>query len=829
MILDHLGLNGMFAFTEPVSIDLTQVGPGLVAITGDNGAGKTAIAEIVPAVTYGKCPGRENDPPIDYATTRASFMEYTFRNDAGERTRGLLSMDAQQRASEAVWQRLVADGPAQLLTDGKVTTFRKFLPELGFNSYDLYINSAFAPQGRGDEFARTKPSARKDLFAEFLGLAKLLRQAKAASDAAALCERTINRLAAAAQVLSNQTSEEASRSLDDRARQHTAEIETLSERRADWLETVADLEARLSTMADAVAAHGAATLRIQTLRADHNARAKEKVAIQDEANAAGLALIREHTRVNLVRDVAITQLDERAAGLANAPAAVTRQLAEIDTMLANNRGLQDDEQAVRAAAAAVAEADAEIARLRVTLDEHISMAASCRHQIAVWEQKLAALVVVENERARAERDAALLVDVPCGGAAPYDGCQFLKNAIAGKSKLEQLVKQLEPKAAIAESIGRVTRECSDYDATVTSTRARIKAQEQTRAQHATKAGLLAKLEAAASRIAELTTTRNSVEAASVADREQRRREIEAERERVIATHTTEAKAIEDRHAQAATDRAARMAAVVERLDVIERDLAAAEADLAGVAAGNAAAGELQTALDRARQEADMTLQALTRHQAGLQQVDRDQAAFVAKREELAVIERRLNVVKTKGLLEWRGFAKDLGKGGLADLEIDAAGPEITSLGNALLVAADLAKFSLQIITQSEKADGGMKDDFDVLIMDNTDGRGWRPMRTFSGGQRTLIQEALMIAIALYVNARAAMPMRTLFRDETGAALDRENARRYVEMLRKARELGEFHHVFFISHNDDCKEMADAQIQVANGGARLVLAPFSMAA
>jgi hypothetical protein len=79
----------------------------------------------------------------------------------------------------------------------------------------------------------------------------------------------------------------------------------------------------------------------------------------------------------------------------------------------------------------------------------------------------------------------------------------------------------------------------------------------------------------------------------------------------------------------------------------------------------------------------------------------------------------------------------------------------------------------------------------------------------------------MCAIALYVNERSPMPIRTLWRDETGAALDPVNAIAYVQMLRKVLELGHFHHVFFISHNAAAAALADTQIRVGGGTAVIV--------
>ena len=74
-----------------------------------------------------------------------------------------------------------------------------------------------------------------------------------------------------------------------------------------------------------------------------------------------------------------------------------------------------------------------------------------------------------------------------------------------------------------------------------------------------------------------------------------------------------------------------------------------------------------------------------------------------------------------------------------------------------------------------------------------------------------------------------MPIRTLWRDETGAALDPVNAIAYVQMLRKVLELGNFHHVFFISHNPAAAALADTQIRVGGGTAVIVQPPYSEAA
>jgi DNA repair exonuclease SbcCD ATPase subunit len=202
---------------------------------------------------------------------------------------------------------------------------------------------------------------------------------------------------------------------------------------------------------------------------------------------------------------------------------------------------------------------------------------------------------------------------------------------------------------------------------------------------------------------------------------------------------------------------------------------------------------------------------------------------MAKRTRLVDVRRRLAIVHAE-LVEWRDLKKALDKGGLPDLEIDAAGPTITATTNALLTSCYSTRFTVELVTQVEKADkSGMRDEFTVKVMDNEAGGDWRDIAQLSGGEKTVVQEALMCAIALYVNERAPMPIRTLWRDETGAALDPQNAIAYVHMLRKVLELGNFHHVFFISHNAAAAALADTQIQVGGGTATIVSPPFMEAA
>ena len=80
----------------------------------------------------------------------------------------------------------------------------------------------------------------------------------------------------------------------------------------------------------------------------------------------------------------------------------------------------------------------------------------------------------------------------------------------------------------------------------------------------------------------------------------------------------------------------------------------------------------------------------------------------------------------------------------------------------------------------------------------------------------MIDEALRIALALFANERCDADYRTLWRDEPAGNLSASNVRRYVAMLIRARKLGGFHQVFFVTHSDNAADAADDKLKVRNG-------------
>lgn len=782
MKLERLLLHGMFAYEGVVDLDVGAIGPGLIAVTGANGSGKSALLELVPAVNYQKLPARDNDHPKAYATARDARLEYWYADEAGDRYRAVLSLDCDADGVDGLFEYLAPDGQHAPLNDGKVSTLKKVVAER-FPSYELFINSNFAAQGRGDEFARTPDSKKKDLFAQFLGLAGLLDKAQTAAAAAAIVSQARDRAIVLREALAEDTAPAVEVALAARVTELQALAAAAAAGKAQTDTYIAHLETHLASMQDAVAAHGVATQRVTTVTAQLTGRRLE--------------LARAHEQ--RAREVQLLADD-----VDRAKRKCVSDLADIQTKLAGNEQLRGMRAQILAAVPLVTSTQAQIAQLRTTLAAARTGKETAETARRTVEQQLAALLPVEQRHARSVRDAALLLHVPCEGAEPYAGCQFLQDATAAQAQIEALATQLAPKAALADHVGQHTRDVATHATAIAKAEAAIAHAEIALAQHQKLAADEAPLKASDDRVAELNALHLKVKA----DSDAAIAELQARHDRTIA------------------ELDARIADLTAAIVGLERELAAAQADLDAVRQGNQAATDAQQKLAGARAELERLISNAATAASGLADIDRQRQELQRKRDRLAGVARRLAALD-QALVDWRDLAKHLGKGGLTDLEIDTAGPEITALANTLLLHCLQGQFSLELVTQVAKKDGdGVKDEFTVRVMDNLHAPGtWRELKALSGGQRTVVQEALMCAIALYVNQRSPMPLRTLWRDETGAALDAVNALQYVEMLRKVLEIGQLHQILFVSHNAEAAAMADAQIVVADGQARIVLPPF----
>jgi exonuclease SbcC len=170
------------------------------------------------------------------------------------------------------------------------------------------------------------------------------------------------------------------------------------------------------------------------------------------------------------------------------------------------------------------------------------------------------------------------------------------------------------------------------------------------------------------------------------------------------------------------------------------------------------------------------------------------------------------------LADWTRLGKDLGRDGLQAMLVDSACAELTALCNDLLHEAFGPRWSVSFETQRLDSKGKRQlEGMDVRVLDTERGRD-DFVESYSGGERTVLGEAVSLALTVLACRRYGFDRPTLVRDETSAALDPEKAVAYVAMLRRAAQMIDADRVLLVSHSPDVQELCDARIELGGSDA-----------
>lgn len=840
MKIEKLTLSGFLRFREQVAIDLTAIPEGLVAIVGSNGAGKTTLLEAAPAALYRSFMSRGD--LVDYATGRDSFVELQIAVEGHGTYRARVNCDGPKRASDAVLEQVAANGSRRVMNDGKVSTYDQAIARV-FPSKDVLLASAFAAQSKTGSFISLDKKGRKQLFAQLLGIERYESMSSTARQAAAFVDQARTRLQALRDVLAQDTSDRVLQEIHTVANDLQADGGRADLRRRTLAGEIAQLEARLATMADVTAAYASTTQRIRQIQSELASRRVERSTVDRDLAGVRETLTTDLRRLSSKRDADLTWISEQTHAATDRADRETRDAAlrrdadqaAVTKKLAGNQQILDMGTRIRGAVDQTVALDQRIltleheaAGLRMALDEQLK-------GLSALDRQLAGLETEQQRLDRARQDAALLGSVPCGGAGEFAPCQFLRNAKAAEAQIPALAETVATRPSLQQQAATAA-------ATVASAREQLATfHKQTTELKQQREGLASltkyvePLAAAEARITELEAQQAAIVrdfdqaiADAHARRAHRHEELLAQRLQVSENAEGDIRLHQERADAALATLQQRASALDQTIASLVAEQTQAETDLTAADADNQAAVLLRAQLLERREEWDRLTGVLARVDSGRQELQRRRAEVDAKRARLVDVNRRLQRLDDE-LLDWQTLTKAFSREGLPVLEIDAAGPTISAYTNQLLEVCFGPRFSVDLVTQQAKADGkGMKEDFSIRVLDNTRGGEARDIADLSGGEQVIVAEALSNAICIYVNTRSSMPVRTCWRDETTGALDPENASRYMAMLRKVQELGGFAHILFISHNPDAAAQADAQIQLVDGAASVVFPPYARA-
>lgn len=806
MRLTHLALRGIGPYRDEARVDFDSL-PRLVAVVGRNGSGKSTLCEAILGALDRVTPTR--GPLTDLATTRDAFVEVGFDAGAAFTVRQLV--DGVARKGEA----LVTNGTgAALLPDAKVTTFDRWRAE-SLPPTSVLLSTVFAAQGSGG-FLDLSAGDRKAVLLRALGIEHLELLAEQARERA----RDVK---ARAEAMIERVSAERERSVpveqaEDELREAQESAGVLDEALAAARRALVAARERHAALVDA----WESAERARRARQDAQERVRRAEAAYESLKAraqAQRALLADQDRV------------ENA--VASLPGLRERVEAAREALAAAEARLREREQRARETAAARQAAEERYGR---AVREHERMRKAAEG-LAGAREAAVALPGVTDDLRRAQDEverhaeaAEHLVDAMQNSAARrLDGLRETLGWIADGTVALDLVRATAAEAIAVdddraseareapENLVAVRARLADARAALDATRKRASAVEIMAATLPARERAAAEADQAHAEVAPANVDAEAArKAAKEADHDIGPARHDVEQARATLSHAREVLA----EAEMVAARAPEVAAAAARLDEL-RD----------------AASLAERALHEARRQLDDTpeppaAEPVKSVAAEEQAVSRAEQAARSGAAAVAVAESKLEAARVaeaeiarldaevRGLhdelADWTRLGRDLGRDGLQAYEIDAAGPEISTIATSLLHETFGPRWTVSLQTTRPSADGKRAIEcFEVRILDTESGRDGEATG-LSGGERVIVGEALSLALTTVACRRAGFTRPTLIRDESGAALDAERARAYVAMLRRAADLIGADRVLLVSHSAEVQALCDGRIEIEDG-------------
>jgi exonuclease SbcC len=169
--------------------------------------------------------------------------------------------------------------------------------------------------------------------------------------------------------------------------------------------------------------------------------------------------------------------------------------------------------------------------------------------------------------------------------------------------------------------------------------------------------------------------------------------------------------------------------------------------------------------------------------------------------------------KKKAASQWRYLQRACGPDGIQALELDALAPSIAQVANRLLDAAYDSRFRIEFRTTRIGGSGSrvkQMETFEVYIHDTEAGTE-QELKTLSGGESVWIKKAIYDAFGIIRAQNTGTKFTTAFFDEADGALDPEARERYFRMLEAAHAESGRRHTIVITHSREIQEMIEQRI------------------
>ena len=733
---------------DEISIDFDSYDSGLIALTGENGKGKTTLIEN--CHPYPQLLTRKGKLQ-DHFCLRDSFREVIYRDRESKRmVKCLIQIDGETKSGSCNYYAYTSnDGgtnwEAVPGVDKNSAPYEDFVLST-FGPMELFLRTAFItqrPTKNLPDLTDATAGEKKTLFVELAGIDYLQKFADAANDRA----KTANQTA------------------------HDAEIR------------VQTLELTVSRRADVENAMKEADKQLSEKNAELEKVTADGKKAREELNTA-------QERANKERDRAYRESEARADA-----EKVKGEIAIIESEIFKNEnaanGKEANEALVKKYEALQETVSEEQKKQNVLNEENSKRMADYLSQKSAYDDKVRKIekgrdeltdkkASVEREIANArndiklhERDAAEFNDTcpTCGQKLPADKITELTEK---RDNAKRAIKLIENGIAEKEnSLAELNQEITSLTQEISE----IAFEEPMKPQ---------------TKVFDASVLNNAVQEMSKIDINRVRTELETAKTVLVR--------IEGLNAQIADKKKLLLQAesVVEKL-ASEKDLEAGNALIDAQVKHEG----LSAQYTRVKSEIASLETTIESAKVNLSEIDGQKA-------QLDEAEKQADEAKAEST-EWELVAKAFGKDGIQALELDALAPGISETANNLLHSAYGDRFTISIET-TRIGGAGKKtkqiEDFKIMVTDDGE---TTTLENKSGGEAVWIKRAIYDAFAVIRRRNTGFAFLTCFQDETDGALDASAKTAYCRMLEASHEAAKLRHTIIITHSNEVKAMVEQKI------------------
>jgi DNA repair protein SbcC/Rad50 len=851
MIPVHLKLRNFLSYRDEASLDFHAL--SIACLSGDNGAGKSAILDAITWALWGKTRA-SNDR--DVVSVGEIEMDVTFIFQLGDREyRVFRRRSFTGRAAQTIEfdvREIGGDAWLSIAGDNVRETEQKIISTLNME-YDTFVNSAFILQGRADSFTQKPPSERKKILSDILNLQEYDDLVRMAREEQRDIQERLTTTQSRIEALDDQL--ERRPELDAELQAVSAQLTDVSEKHdlaQQLCETLkhqlAVFERGRQALESAVARAARETRSLAVLEAQLASRNEERsdldrlIACADEIEAG----IAEHERwrsENARYTLALRQVQQQAAAQHEAERAINQALADLqrtrdqhdnarNTAQKRLKDLERDEQrlnALRAEAASASDAQQDLDVARATIsrlrDERSALQTGNGQLLERMNEIKAYLATLDSGEADCpvcRRPLSPDDREHVRASWNTDGTSLGDRHRANQRRLRQIESELTACSEIEQRLDVVVRANASREGVIQQLEAGLVDRDTIQQQ----------IESLGAEITRLDQTIASEDFAH--DARIRRSAAIAARASLDydeAKHGAAAEA-EERYAPFIIRR--------QELDVARTRLQGIDEAIAALVAQIA---ERRHAATEASEEAEQLRQTLTLDENLSERVSEasDEADRLSRqRDELwsrqGGIERhlseldRLDAERSRlskdatslgldaGAL--RELVEAFGRNGIQALIIESILPELEDKANELLQRMSSSNLRVAFRSQREALSSDrIIETLDIIIRDEY---GERPYALYSGGEAFRVNFAVRVALSKLLARRAGANIDMLVIDEGFGTQDSRGRDGLIEALHSVE--GDFKKILVITHIGEIRELFPTRIDIVKGdrGSRITV-------